>query len=120
MTSAGGRGRAKSKFSFHFQPQKDLSLAVKNKDETHLLSKVLSLHGNLVPIENRAVEHSMSELLELFQGEKIEHSEIDSVPAEVAVGHDHAKPSVAKLLDCFQENNVLLGGNSIPVSFILN
>ncbi|KAM7527087.1 hypothetical protein LguiB_030497 [Lonicera macranthoides] len=114
--AAGGRGRAKSKFSFHFQPQRDLALAVKNNDETQLLSKVLSLHEDLEPIENRAVEHSMSELLELFQGEKIEHSEIDSVPAEVAVGHDHAKPSAAELPDCFLKNNVLLGGNSITHS----
>ncbi|KAA8543127.1 hypothetical protein F0562_021378 [Nyssa sinensis] len=109
----GGRGKVKPKFSFRFQShRKDLSWPVNSKDGNDNSYKALPLPGELETTDHGTMQHSMAELLENFQGKKIEQSEIHGPPAEVGVGHNYAERSVVELLDGYQEKDGMLKGNS--------
>lgn len=117
LTVAGGRGKTKPRFSFHFQSHKeDVSWAV---NETRMSSKAMSLLEESESIEHRIVEQSMSDVIEFFQGGKVEQSNIHAVQNEVAVGQDHTKHSMAEILDSYQENKRLLRGNSKVVGCLI-
>ncbi|XP_028100899.1 uncharacterized protein LOC114300216 isoform X2 [Camellia sinensis] len=96
----GARGKAKakskSKFLFRFRSHK----------------ADIPLSQELETVDNRTTENSMVELLENFQGEKMEQSEIFDMPAEVAPGHELPEHSMAELLDNYQEKTGLPLENS--------
>ncbi|XP_057965872.1 uncharacterized protein LOC131156308 isoform X3 [Malania oleifera] len=99
----GGKGKAKPKFSFRFQlPKEGFFLSSILKDERDFCCK-----DQHVPQEAVALwtaEHSMSELLEDFQGERTTYSEINGMPAEVDTsGHGLANNSMTELLDGLQD-----------------
>ncbi|KAF5937270.1 hypothetical protein HYC85_024776 [Camellia sinensis] len=72
----------------------------------------IPLSQELETVDNRTTENSMVELLENFQGEKMEQSEIFDMPAEVATGHELPEHSMAELLDNYQEKTGLPLENS--------
>ncbi|CAL5437180.1 unnamed protein product [Camellia sinensis] len=93
---AKAKSKSKSKFLFRFRSHK----------------ADIPLSQELETADNRTTENSMVELLENFQGEKMEQSEIFDMPAEVATGHELPEHSMAELLDNYQEKTGLPLENS--------
>ncbi|GFY98730.1 hypothetical protein Acr_13g0001310 [Actinidia rufa] len=113
LAATGCRGKAKSKFVFRFQSHKeDNPRPVGSNAEVNMAPKLLQSTQELEAVDYRTVESSTSELLENFQGGKIDQSEVYGVPAEVENEHDYTEHSMADILYRYQEKTGLPRRNS--------
>ncbi|XP_052184640.1 uncharacterized protein LOC127796516 isoform X2 [Diospyros lotus] len=109
----GRYARGKSKLLFQFQShESDIFQPVSGKADVKISYEGSSVLQELEAVDNKAMKSPTAEILETFQGGKIEQSENSGVPAEMAIGHKYMKYSMTELLDSYKDRTGLPEANS--------
>ncbi|XP_043722618.1 uncharacterized protein LOC122669823 [Telopea speciosissima] len=112
--ASGSRGKTKPRFSFHYHSHmEETSLPSMVKDECDESSMVSQLPVGVGTLDHKAIDHSMTELLENLQEKKKKQSDVHKLPAKLLdVGNRHLEHSMAELLEGLQDRN----GHAIEAS----
>ncbi|KAJ4954415.1 hypothetical protein NE237_011198 [Protea cynaroides] len=105
--ASGSRGKTKPRFSFRYQSHmEETSLPYIVKDGCDKSSMVSQLPVGVGTLEHKSIDHSMTELLENLQEKKKKQSDVHKWHANsLDAGNRHLEPSVAELLEGFQDKN---------------
>ncbi|XP_042476028.1 uncharacterized protein LOC122057805 isoform X2 [Macadamia integrifolia] len=107
------RGKTKPKFSFRYHSHmEETYLPCIVKDECDKSSMVSQLPVGLVTLEHKAIDHSMTELLENLREKNKKQSDVHKPAKSLDVGNRHLKHSMAELLEGLQDKNGHATGTS--------